>query len=209
MQKFSSIIHNEKLEELFGIIKLTNTISHVYSIGPGDNASIVTNKDGQIQQAEWGMSKGGFAILYADFQRVHVKSSFRIPFRFNRCIALADSFYAWSIKDQVPIRVYRKDGLPLFIPAIYVGEDDHVQFTIITRGARQSLSTFADKEPILMSNKEALRWLDEISVQEAITTLQTVLQVPLEHHHVSTKVLVAGFSDKILHQQVDQTPSLF
>ncbi len=197
----------------FGNIKLKAAISHSYCIAPSEHTSILINKDGTIVEAKWGISPVTHAevlIHRIDYLKAHVKPSFRIPFRKQRCILLADSYYAWTERNPVPVRVQREDQSLMFIPSIYqLSVKGEYNFTLISRPARSSLSIYSNNEPILMSDEQAMDWLDDIEVNRVIKILHTVLPVKVSCDLVSTKILVKGYNEKNLHNPMDVTPTLF
>ncbi len=212
MKRFSSIIDKNDLERYFSDTRPKSPLTQSYNIDLLDSSNMLIASDGFMLEAKWGASPASddLTMPFIDFRQVHVKPTFRMSFRTQRSIVIADSFYAWKSSDRKPIRVYLEDGL-MFFPAIYFKiADGSFGFTIMTRSARKSLRNFCDVEPVIFNHEAAIQWLDFLPVAQVIKLLQTTLPVPFKNHVVSQKILVKGFNGKVLHEkQQEQQPLLF
>ena len=211
MQRLSSIIDKKELDKIFKGQTLKSAISHSYVVEQLEKLNMVVAKDGFLVEGRWAINPGSdqFNLPFIDFKQVHVKPTFRMAFRTQRCIILADSYYTWKESDRKPIRVYI-EGKPMLIPAIYYKtNNEEYGFTLITRNVRKSLRDYADIEPVVFTIEKALSWLDFLPVAQVIKILQTTLPVPFSNHIVTQKIFVKGFNNKILHQPENIQPMLF
>lgn len=202
MKRFSSIIEKSDLDRIFTNSTPKTPLTHSYHIDLLDSVNMLIAQDGFLLKGSWGVSPKSDQINLPliDFRQVHVKPTFRLSFRTQRCIILADSYYVWKDSERRPIRVFRKDDIMLF-PAIYFKtQTDQYGFTIISRPCRKSLRNFCDHEPVIFDLERSWKWLDFLPVAQVIKILQTTLPIPLNTHIASQKIFVKGFNSKVLHQ---------
>jgi putative SOS response-associated peptidase YedK len=211
MQRLSSIIDKKEVETFFNGQTQKSSITHSYAIDQLDSVNMVVADDGFMVKGIWGAnpSSDQFKWPFIDYKQVHVKPTFRMAFRTQRCIIIADSYYTWKDSARNPVRVVLAEGMML-IPAIYFKtQKSDYGFTIITRPIRKSLRDYADFEPLIFGHERARSWLDFLPVSQVIKTLHTTLPIPFDTHIVSQKIFVKGFNSKILHEKEQTQPSLF
>ncbi|MCB0667754.1 MAG: SOS response-associated peptidase family protein [Saprospiraceae bacterium] len=211
MRRFSCIIGKSNQEQYFSELTLKTPLEQSYCIDVLDQVNTLIASDGFMLPAKWGLSPSSDEIKmpFIDFRQVHVKPSFRLSFRTQRSIVIADSFYAWHDSKRRPLRLHLHDAL-MFFPAIYFKTGDgSFGFTIISRPSRKSLREYSDLEPVIFDRESALKWLDFLPVTQVIKLLQTTLPVPFENHLVSQKIFVKGFSGKVLHEPHQEQALLF
>jgi len=202
MKRFSSIISKTNLERHFPDIHPKSPLTQSYNIDLLDCSNMLIASDGFMLEAKWGASptSDDLTMPFIDFRQVHVKPTFRMSFRTQRSIVIADSFYTWKNSEMKPIRVHLENGL-MFFPAIYFKTNNGTfGFTIITRSSRKSLRNFGDVEPVIFDQQSAFEWLDFLPVAQVIKLLQTTLPIPLTNHIASQKIMVKGFNGKVLHE---------
>ncbi|MCB0686736.1 MAG: SOS response-associated peptidase family protein, partial [Saprospiraceae bacterium] len=190
-------------ERYFSTAPPKSPITQSYNIDLLDPVNMLIAPDGFMLEANWGssLSSDEINIPFVDFKQVHVKPSFRLSFRTQRSIVIADSFYAWKNSDRKPIRVYLPEEGLMFLPAIFFkAKNGSFGFTLITRPSRKSLRDFSDVEPVIFDHETSLKWLDFLPVTQVIKLLQTTLPQPLSNHIVSQKIFVKGFNGKVLHE---------
>lgn len=207
MQRFSSIFSKSDIEHIFGHTTLRSSLTQCYLLDVADPVNMLVARDGFVVKGLWGASPVSeeLSIPLTDYRQVHVKSTFRMAFRTQRCIILADSYYTWKGSSRKPLRVHFEKEI-MFFPAIYFKTKfEDYGFTIISRPARKSLREHSEVEPVVFNREQALKWLDFLPVAEVIKVLHTCLPKPFKTHNVSQKVFVKGFNSKILHEsQADQ-----
>lgn len=211
MQRFSSILDKNDIDQVFEHKVLKLPLTQSYHLDVLDPVNMLVANDGFLVRGLWGMSPVSEEVNLPmiDFRQVHVKPTFRMAFRTQRCIILADSYYTWKDKIRKPIRVHLEQGI-MFLPAIYFKtRSDDYGFTMISRPARKSLREYCDAEPVVFDRDVAFRWLDFLPVGEVIKILQTVLPRPFKTHNVSQKIFIKGFNGKVLHQSHPDQVLLF
>lgn len=202
MKRFSSIIEKSDLDRIFKNSVPKTPLTHSYHIDLLDSVNMLIAQDGFLVKGCWGASPKSDQINLPliDFRQVHVKPTFRLSFRTQRCIILSDSYYVWRDSERRPVRVYLQGDI-MFYPAVYFKtQNDQYGFTIISRPSRKSLREFCDHEPVIFDHDRAWKWLDFLPVAQVIKVLQTTLPIPLKTHLVSQKIFVKGFNSKVLHQ---------
>ncbi len=212
MQRFSSIIDRKDIEKIFQVSSLRSAITHSYVIDVHDHLNVIVATDGYQVEALWGASPSSdqISLPTIDYRQAHLKPTFRMAFRTQRCIILSDSYYTWRNKDRKPIRVYQEEGIMLY-PAIYfkTNIDGRYGFTILTRQSRKSLREYSDIEPVIFDREAAMRWLDFLPVAQVIKVLHSTQPKPLLNHIVNQKIFVSGFNSKVLHQSEPEQALLF
>ena len=134
-----------------------------------------------------------------------------MAFRTKRPIALIDSFYAWNRQKRKPYRVFLPEKPLLFIPALFFEMEDYsIYCTLLVRNSRPQLRQLTAIEPISLDHESICTWIrDDTNVTSCIDLLKNAKPAIFNKHLVSSKILVKGFSDKILHSVSKSSPSLF
>lgn len=165
-----------RLRERLGIDKPLAFLSR-YNIAPSQEARVViANDNGHATETlmRWGLIPSwaddasiGNKLINARGETIAEKPSFRTSFSRRRCLVPADGFYEWQKtgKGKTPVWIHRKDREPF----VFAGLWDHWQpskgeeirsFTIITTSANQKLQPVHDRMPAILSDDDAVKWLD-------------------------------------------------
>ncbi len=217
MQRLSSIIPNKEIYPTFAEIDLHQLI-HSYGIDLHHPVNVILNRESKIETGIWGLNPSSkredIHLPYVEYDRAHLKPTFRMVFRENKGIAIMDSFYAWNARERVPYRICLESGAIFWVPMIYFKlPDDRVSFTMLVREAQQDLANITEVEPLSFSREEVMTWLGNPPVEEAIHLLRSNEPAEYRSSRTSNKAMIAGFDDKILHQtstnSSSEEPSLF
>lgn len=130
-----------------------------------------------------------FRMFNARGESVNEKPSFKRLVDRKRCVVLVDGFYEWKLDargEKQPFLVHRADGKPLMLAGLYdtwwppessavhagsrrpasdgegAPDDDRrpvYSFTILTRPPRPDLAWLHDRQPIMLDDHDAERWI--------------------------------------------------
>jgi len=221
--RYSLAVSKVKLEEALKI-KLENEIQSNYNIAPTHLSHVITNdQPNQLQKFYWGLiphwSKDGKLngkLINARSEGIASKPSFRMPIRQKRCLVLADSFYEWKPygKKKVPYRIMMRNEAPMVMAGIWdiwqQGNQILKSFSILTTPPNEEMKLIHNRMPVIFSKSELWeRWLDDISLEEALQMMQPVEDNSLKIYRVSEKLNSVNFSSEDLHHEVLEPPTLF
>lgn len=183
-------------------------VDHIprYNIAPSQSvlAIISDGKERRIGQLRWGLipfwakdAKIGYKMINARAETVAEKVSFKHPFKRQRCLIPADSFYEWKQENgkKVPMRIRLKNGEPFAFAGLWSrwvspeGEEIH-SCTIITTRPNELVKNIHDRMPVILRPEDEDMWLDR-TIQEP-EFLQQLLKPyeadRMEAYQVSTTV---------------------
>jgi putative SOS response-associated peptidase YedK len=140
--------------------------------------------------------KIGYKMINARAETVDEKASFKVPFRQQRCLILADGFYEWKKegKEKQPYRFRLKNEKPFAFAGLWSkwtkGEEPLYTCTIITTKPNELTRKVHDRMPVILPEDTYNMWLDpNMSDTEFLKSL--LLPYPaeeMETYPVSTLV---------------------
>lgn len=155
-----------------------------YNIAPSQmNPVVLTNDEGNtLELMQWGLvpfwskeAKAGYSTINARVESVATSSTYRRPFRSQRCLVPATGFYEWQTLGNVakgekkqPFYFELGDGQEgaLFAFAglydIWRGPDGQElkSYTIITTSGNAVVGEIHDRMPVILPREVEQRWLD-------------------------------------------------
>ena len=144
-----------------------------YNIAPSQKAPIATYDDDAYkgELAKWGlvphwMKDPKKPFINARSETIFEKPSFKYLYRKNRCVALADGFYEWSMFDDVkrPVYFYLPDHRP-FAFACYWERDRADEagktFVIMTTDSSADVEAFHHRMPVMLTKEGVEGWLKD------------------------------------------------
>ncbi len=178
------------IKERFGI-DATVEISPRYNIAPGQPAcAIRENRTGKriMDFMLWGfllpshVSGSGELLVNARAETVFVRSLFRFPVRFRRCLVPASGFYEWraSYGKKVPYLVRLKNGDFFAMAGIWERPRrgnagrvvDGARFLLLTCVAEGEVARVHHRMPVVLSSDAWEMWLDrEITSASRIASI--------------------------------------
>ncbi len=136
-----------------------------------------------------------YAMFNARVESASRSPAFRGPYRTQRCLVPVTGYYEWTkyAGQKLPTLVRPRDSGGMFLGGLWdrwtKGGQEILSFTILTTQACESLSRIHARQPVILSNSEALSWLDmSISTKVLESVLRPRLSVALELVPVSTYV---------------------
>lgn len=220
--RFSFVVKKEKVKKALPKVTIEEDWHTSYNIAPTQQAYIVSIQEpNRLQTMHWGLvpswSKDGKpngALINARIETILEKPSFREPFRFQRCLVPADSFYEWRSSGgrKIPFRIMKTDGEMLFFAGIHdVWKTSLKTFSILTTEANAEMSQIHNRMPVILkTEEERAAWL---SNQTSIDTLLNMCQRPtdglLQMYRVSEKINSVKNNATDLHREVPEDLTLF
>lgn len=111
--------------------------------------------------ARWGYPGYGTGklLINARMETVREKVTFRSDFAQRRCIIPARGFYEWNAAKE---KFYFTGSAPvLYLAGIYSNDPQKECVTVLTARANESVRPVHDRMPLLIPQKEVLRWVED------------------------------------------------
>jgi putative SOS response-associated peptidase YedK len=176
-----------------------------YNIAPTqDVAAVINDGVNRLITCRWGLIPPwsrdpsiGSRMINARAETVAEKPSFKKPFRYNRCLIVADGFYEWRKEGnrKIPVYVRLADGRPFGLAGLYSDwnppDGDTVRTcTIITTEPNSLLEPIHNRMPVIIPKDKNRLWLDP-DVHDPIMLEDLLLPYgsdKMKAYNVSTKV---------------------
>lgn len=180
-----TLVDPRTLFERFGLKPPPNFKPH-YNVAPGqDHPVILAQPPGYaLRWMRWGLIPSwaqdpaiGYKSINARGETVAEKPAFRDSFRKRRCLVPADGFYEWrppalsgaegpaGAKRKIPLRFTAADGGAFAFAGLWSSWKHEAAepvetFSIVTIAADGAFSPVHDREPVILPEAAARRWLD-------------------------------------------------
>lgn len=205
-----SLVDPRTVFERFGV-RPPPDLKPRYNIAPGQFHPVIVSEPGGLaaRAMRWGLIPSwakdpaiGYKTINARSESVAEKPAFRDSFRKRRCLVPGDGFYEWrtlaGTTRRIPMRFVVSDGTPFCFAGLWSSwkpEDaEPVEtFTILTAAADGVFSPVHDREPVILPDEYARRWLDPAADLSALQVLLKPLPAErLRGYEVSTVVNAAA-----------------
>ncbi|MDH3529831.1 MAG: SOS response-associated peptidase [Acidobacteriota bacterium] len=142
-----------------------------YNIAPSQKAPIVMFEDESYrgEPAKWGlvphwMKDAKKPFINARSETIFEKPSFKYLYRNNRCVALADGFYEWSMFGDVkrPVYFYLEEHRPFAFAGYWENDrsEEHGKtYVIMTTDANKDVEEFHHRMPVMLDKQGVEAWL--------------------------------------------------
>lgn len=188
----------------FDIKGVIPNFSQRFNVAPTQDAAvIVAHKDGRhLEIKKWDLipfwskeGKSSYSTFNARAESVREKPSFKQAFATRRCVVPADGFYEWTGPkgDKVPHLFERRDGALLALAGLFDtwkskdGPELVHSFTIIVTDANRWMSSFHDRMPVILEQRDVAAWLSG-SPDEAAALMKAANDNALKERVVSKLV---------------------
>jgi putative SOS response-associated peptidase YedK len=178
--RFIQVSNPDKIKVQISDLEISsNVISDFrprYNIAPTQNILTVLNTEiPEMVFTRWGLipfwakdQSIGQRMINARGETLLEKSSFRKPFRRQRCIIFSDGFYEWrsSGKNRIPFLVRMKDEEPFGMAGLWDRWTDPATkttlttSTIITTNPNDLVTTIHNRMPAILEKHDYRTWLD-------------------------------------------------
>jgi len=220
--RYSFFIPLEQAEnELGWLLEPTPLLDRVhfagrYNAAPSQVMPVITNEfPGVIQFFRWGLVPKwanepsiGYKMINTRTESILEKPSFRNIFRYKRCLVLADGYYEWQAAKveetsnkaktkavKQPFRFHLPGDEIMFLAGLWDtwGTENLKTYSIITCPVNHDTSPYHDRMPVILSHKEAKKWLsNEEPVEQLLELLKPAPDGLLEIYPISTYVNKPG-----------------
>jgi putative SOS response-associated peptidase YedK len=187
--RFSQAKDLEELYDEFPFIDVPfdDILQPRYNIAPSQLSPVIINEDGsnKLKMFKWGLvpswskdTKIGYAMINARAETISEKPSYRKPFKYRRCLVIADGFYEWqklNKKTKIPHRFIMKDRKLFAMAGLWdMWEKESVPlytFTIITTSDNELMKPIHDRMPVILPRENREIWLNTESNEAELKEL--------------------------------------
>jgi putative SOS response-associated peptidase YedK len=184
-----------KVEELikhFPIDVANVKIAPNYNIAPSQEILAITRHDDRnhLEKLHWGLvpfwakdTTRGSRMINARSETVAAKPSFRMAFKWRRCLILSDGFYEWKGEkgNKQPMFLTLPDDRPFAFAGLWETWDDrgkestpYRSGSILTREASRSVMPIHNRMPVILKPEAFGPWLNRGN--QDLRLLQTIIQ---------------------------------
>jgi len=163
-----------EIKRQFKLDKVTELVPR-YNIAPTQPSPIVVAKEKsrELLSARWGLVPAwsrdlsvGAGMINAPAETLEAKPAYRVPFQSQRCLVLANGFYAWQTRGarKQPYKIAVRNGALIGFAGLWERwtpeTGDAVEtFTIITTEASRLVREVHDRMPVIIAPADHQRWL--------------------------------------------------
>jgi len=175
-----------------------------YNIAPTQTVPVITRDSlNELHGFRWGLIPSwakdpsiGNHMINARAETITEKMSFKVPFKWRRCLVPADGFYEWKKEGdgKMPMYVHRADRAPFAFAGLWaswqpkVGGEIH-SCTIITTEANQVMRPIHERMPVILRKEGETIWLNADTEERVLLEmLRPAKEGDLVAHTVSKKV---------------------
>lgn len=162
------------LQQTFPWVNFSPTPIPRYNIAPTQPVAVITNEGtNQVDYLIWGLIPRwakdpdiGNRLINARAETLAQKPAFKGPFRYHRCLILADGFYEWKQEGAVKIPIYIRlqSGAPFAFAGIWdtwqsPDGSEIRSCAIITTTPNTLLSSIHNRMPVIIPPAEHQHWI--------------------------------------------------
>jgi len=175
-----------------------------YNIAPTQEVLAIVRHDDRnhLEKLHWGLvpfwakdTGNGSRMINARSETVAAKPSFRMAFKWRRCLILADGFYEWKGKkgDRQPMFLALPGGHPLAFAGLWEAWDNrgkepiaYRSCSILTREASGSVMPIHNRMPVILKPEAFDAWLNRDN--QDVHQLQGIIRDQIHTELVSVPV---------------------
>jgi putative SOS response-associated peptidase YedK len=175
--RFTLIAPGEAVAELFQLTDIPN-LAPRYNIAPTQPVAAVrvSEKSGvrELTHLYWGLIPRwakdpsiGSRMINARSETAAEKPSFRVAFKYRRCLVPADGFYEWQKLNgqKQPVRIQMEDGGPFAIAGLWerwasADGSEIESCTLLTTEPNELLQDVHNRMPVIVAPNDFDLWLD-------------------------------------------------
>lgn len=175
--RFTLTVDPGQLHETFQWLDIQGDFIPRYNIAPSQPVAVVPN-DGKhkLDFYIWGLIPSwakdiniGSRMINARAETLTEKPAFRGPFRYKRCLILADGFYEWRQDPgsaiKIPMYIHLKSGKPFAFAGLWdlwqsPDGSEIKSCTIITTAPNSLIAQIHNRMPAILQPDAYGTWLD-------------------------------------------------
>jgi putative SOS response-associated peptidase YedK len=180
-------------------VEVPNDYRPSFNIAPTQKAAVILNTEPhKIEMVKWGLvpvwakdEKAAYSMINARADTLGERPSYKGLIKGHRCIVLADGFYEWKKagEKKIPYRIVPTKDQLLYFAGLWTEKkrDDGSMlrtFTIITTEPNEVMTELHDRMPVILTEKEAKKWLDE----PVLELLDPAPDTAIETYQVSSAI---------------------
>lgn len=194
----------DELEKSFGI-KVPSSYKPSFNAAPTSLLPVLTMQHPEkVALFRWGFISSlsnnksiSPKLFNLSALSVFERPMYREALAMNRCVILADGFYAWkqvSKKQRIPQYFYFPNRTPFGIAGIWEASEDlegHelFAFNMLTTPSNTLMRGFQEDMPIILSNDQIEKWLQPDPDMEVLKTISTMVSTQgIQIHPVSPRI---------------------
>lgn len=130
-------------------------------IFPGDNTLVIAlnkNKEPSLYQMSWGYRFDGKLIFNSRSEGIENKYLFKEDFKKHRCVIPCSYYFEWNSNKEK--NVIKNNENIMYLAGIFRIENNHLEFSILTKDADNSLKELHDRMPVLLKKDEIKDYLN-------------------------------------------------
>lgn len=189
------------IERYFNLPKINNPLADRYNVNPQDDAPVVRLVDGELELSlmywslipRWAPTrKIKYRTFNAKAETADTASSFRAPYRSQRCLIPVTGFYEWQPpKPKKPHFICRQDGAPMVFAGLWEywarGGDSLYSCTIITTTPNRFMGQLHHRMPVILDPADFEWWMTG-DAQEVKQLLKPCPDHWIDGYRTSTRV---------------------
>jgi putative SOS response-associated peptidase YedK len=174
--RFTLTVDPGQFQDQFPSLEVPQGFAPRYNIAPTQPVAVVPN-DGsnRVDYYVWGLipfwakdPEIGNRMINARAETLTDKPAFKGPFRYKRCLVLADGFYEWRKepdgKTKTPIYIQLKSGQPFGFAGLWdswhAADGSEIRScTIITTRPNTLLEAIHNRMPVILHPEAYAEWL--------------------------------------------------
>lgn len=175
--RFLLAVEPADLQDTFPQFNFPTPIEPRFNIAPTQPVLVIPNdSSSSADYYLWGLIPSwakdpsiGSKMINARAETLAEKPTFRGPYKYRRCLILANGFYEWQArsgsKNKVPHFIRLKNGQPFAFAGLWdewhSPDGSHVKScTIITTNPNSLVSTIHNRMPVILPPSTFTQWLD-------------------------------------------------
>ena len=208
---------------LMDLVGLTHTGPDNFNLAPTETVEVLRiGPDGepQLVPMRWWLTPFWAKELSTKYSMFNAKSetaaksaAFKEPYQKRRCVVPITGFYEWCRENgqKVPYFIVPEEHNGLLLAGLWdrwrnrESDEELLSFTILTTAANDDMKFVHHRQPVMLSEEEALAWLDiEKSTADLEYLFSSRLPMSLEAIPVGTHVNNARNKDERCTQAIGQ-----
>lgn len=187
--RFTLTAELSELQKAFPWAELPAEMVPRYNIAPSQPVAVIANHNPkQVDFFLWGLiphwakePQIGYRLINARAETLTQKPAFRVPYRYRRCLILADGFFEWQKggKTKRPFLFRFKSRTPFAMAGLWdrwqsPDGSEILSCTIITTEANDLVKPIHDRMPVILPFNDLQYWLEASDAE--LVRLNSLLQ---------------------------------
>jgi len=157
-----------------------------YNVAPTQTVPVITRDNlNELHGFRWGLIPSwakdpsiGNHMINARAETITEKMSFKVPFKWRRCLIPADGFYEWKQEGggKIPMYIHRVDRAVFALAGLWSswtepGGSEICSCTIITTEANEIMKSIHDRMPVILEKEDETVWLNPNTEEKVLLNM--------------------------------------